>query len=184
MAFAHPGHYHPTGEGDEFDSLVAGLQHPLSGMDHMALALAIGWLAFALGGRKAMVPAISYLVAIIGGALVGRGYAAGAGLEAALACTLLGAGSFFLFGKSLNFGLVSTAAVAAGLVHGFAHGAESMAGVVFGVCVAGFVVSTAALLVLGGLLQYAGSKVPQRHAPRLAGATLLVMGVVSLIQVI
>ena len=182
MAFAHPGHYHPPGEADEFDSLVAGLQHPLSGLDHMALALAIGWLALALGGRKAIVPAVSFLVAIVGGALVGRGLAAGAGLEAALACTLIGAGSFFLAGKSPNFGLLSAVAVVAGSVHGFAHGAESMAGGFFGFCVAGFVLSTVGLMALGGFLNHLGSKVPRRHAPRLAGVTLLAMGGLSLIQ--
>jgi urease accessory protein len=184
VAFGHPGHYHPPGEIDEFDSLVAGFQHPFSGLDHMALALAVGWLVVALGGRKALVPAASFLMALVAGALIGRSFQGGAGLEVALACTLLGAGVLMFAGRMVKFHWLALATTLAGAVHGFAHGAEAIPGAAFGIYVAGFFAATAILVGLGAALKRVAAPSPRPFAPRLAGATLMAMGVISLFSLV
>lgn len=101
MLQGHPGHYHP-GEEDEFDAMTAGFVHPLTGMDHLLLALAAGWLALTWKKDRAAMPAGAFLIALVGGAFAGRGMTAGVGIEVALAVTVLAAGFAFL--KRFSFG--------------------------------------------------------------------------------
>lgn len=182
LANAHPGHYHPPGEIDEFESLSAGFIHPLTGMDHLILALAAGWLAFAWRGGKSSVPALTFLGSLAMGAFAGRGMEAGAGLEVALAVTLIAAGAAFFLGKKIHLGVFSIAASIAGLVHGFAHGAEAAGNADFLTYASGFLAGSALLVAMGGLLQMAASKLSQPLIPRIAGAALVAFGSVSLFQ--
>ncbi len=177
LAMAHPGHFHP-GEDDEFDAIVAGFLHPFSGLDHLVLAVAAGWLACALGKRDGRALAGAFLTAIAAGAVAGRGASAGSGLEIAIAITLLGAGAVLLGGRMPRIGLLAGAAAVAGFIHGFAHGAESMPVGSFGCCAAGFLAGTAALLGVGGGLHHAATRHPT--APRWAGIALLAMGSLAL----
>ncbi len=181
-AFAHPGHYHP-GEEDEFDSLAAGFMHPLDGLDHMLIALAAGWLAFAwLGGKSRAISLASFLGALGIGALIGRGLQAANGLEIAISLTLMLAGLAFVLGKSPAAPAFTAALAGAGLIHGFAHGAEAANSVVFPLYAAGFLCGTAILLMAGGGLHLAISKVRQPLIPRAAGLALLGLGSMSLVQ--
>ena len=182
LVMAHPGHVH-LGEGSAADALAAGFLHPFSGVDHLILAMAAGWLAFSRGSRRALLPVGAFLGALAAGAVSGHGVTAGAGLEIALACTLIGAGAVFLAGKMPKTGLFAAALAVAGFIHGFAHGAESVPGAAFALSVVGFVSGTAFFLGLGGVLQFAANRFP---APlvvaRLAGGVLLAVGSLGLVQ--
>src|SRR4051812_41627304 len=62
-AFAHPGHI-------ETSSFAAGVAHPLSGIDHIAVMIAVGLWAALNGGRALWVwPAAFVGVMLVGGAL-------------------------------------------------------------------------------------------------------------------
>ena len=182
LAMAHPGHF-GHGDASAFSSLISGFSHPFSGLDHMILAVAVGWLSFTLGARKAAVPAIAFLTALALGAFSGRGVSAGVGLEIGLAATLLAAGVVMIWGTLRKSGKLSLLALPAGFIHGFAHGAETLPNLSFSACAVGFVIATALLLGMGGLLHYASSyaRRPQ-FAIRLAGAAVIVLGAASLIQ--
>jgi urease accessory protein len=180
LAAAHPGHYHPPGEDDEFDALTNGFLHPLTGIDHLILAIAAGWLAFSWKGGKARIPLLAFLGAFAVGAVTGRGFQGSAVLEIALAATLIAAGAAFVFGKNLRFRILATALTAAGFIHGFAHGSEAAANIPFAAYATGFLTGTALLLAIGGALKIATVKAPL--APRLAGCALLIFGSASLIQ--
>ena len=181
LALAHPGHF--RSDGGAVDSFAAGFLHPFSGVDHLILAIAAGWLAFSLGSRKAILPVGAFLAALAAGAVAGQGVTGGAGLEIALACTLIGAGAVFLAGKVPQNGLFLAALVVAGFIHGFAHGSESIPSVAFGLSVIGFVSGTAFFLILGGFFHGVIKRIP---APvvvsRLAGVTLLTVGSLGLVQ--
>lgn len=181
MAMAHPGHY---GHGGAMPSLSSGFLHPLSGMDHMMLALAMGWLAFSLGAHRAKVPAISFLAALAVGALCGRWVSGGTGLKIAISVTILAAGGAMMRDQLSGLGTLSIVAVAGGLVHGLAHGAEALPSVSFLTYGIGLLVSTALLLGIGGLLHHAISR--SRHplmAIRAAGVVMLATGITSLIAI-
>lgn len=181
LAMAHPGHYHP-GEKDEFDTLVSGLFHPFSGLDHLLIALAAGGLAMALGKRLGRLAAAAFLVALAAGAFLGHGLAAGAGLEVAIACTLLGAGAGLLAGRLPPSALLIAALALVGGIHGYAHGAEAPRGIPLGMLVAGWLAGTGLLVGLGAVLHQAIVIRGRVWLPRLAGALLVAVGSASLVH--
>lgn len=181
IAMAHPGHH---GEGGALPSLASGFLHPLSGMDHMILALAIGWLAFSSGANRARLPAISFIAALAVGALCGRWISGGMWLEIAISVTILAAGGVMLRDRLRGLGMLSIVALAGGLVHGLAHGAEALPGVSFAIHVIGLLISTALLLGVGALLQRAFSRAGHPLvAIRVAGVVMIVAGVAFLITI-
>lgn len=182
IAAAHPGHYHPPGEEDEFDTFANGLLHPLTGADHLLLALATGWLAFSLGKGKARLPLSAFLIALAIGSWSGQGIHGGAILEVALAVTLLAAGALFGWRKNFQIASFAVAAGLGGFTHGFAHGAEAMPGTSFLTYSIGFIACTAMLAMTGGALHLATSRLAQPLVPRIAGCTLMVIGSALLIQ--
>lgn len=181
VAMAHPGHH---GDGGTLPSLASGFLHPLSGMDHMILALAMGWLVFSPGAHRAKLPALSFLAALVVGALCGRWISGGTVLEIAISLTIVTAGGVMTRDRLRGLGTLSIVAATGGLVHGLAHGAEALPGVSFATYVAGLLVSTALLLGAGGLLQHAFSRTGHPLVTvRLAGLFMIVAGVTSLIGI-
>lgn len=181
IAMAHPGHH---GDGSALPSLGSGFLHPFSGVDHMLLALAMGWLAFSLGVHRAKTPALAFLAALAAGALCGRWISGGTGLEIAISLTILAAGAAMVRDRLRGLGMLSIIAMAGGLIHGLAHGAEALPGVSFSTYVAGLLVSTALLLGVGGLLQHAFSRAGHPMvAIRVAGVAMIVAAVSSLIGI-
>ncbi|MEO6352311.1 MAG: HupE/UreJ family protein [Burkholderiaceae bacterium] len=168
IANAHPGH----GGG-----LMAGITHPLFGLDHVLAMVAVGVWAFQLGGRaKWLVPAsFVALMAVAGG--VGM---AGIGLpmvEIGIAASVL------ILGLLVAFSVRVTPAIGAGIValfaifHGHAHGAEMP---LLGMGSAwqyaiGFVAATAALHGLGRALGKGLNK--QGLVLRASGAVVAASGV-------
>jgi|GEM_PF-403260 len=179
---AHPGHYHPPGEEDEFDALTAGLAHPFSGVDHMLLSLAAGWIAFMPGAAKARVPFAAFLATMMAGAWIGRVLQGAAGLEIMIALTLLVAGAIFLLGHRAKRLVITAAISAAGFVHGFAHGAEATPQISFPAYSTGFLLGTAILMGIGCVIHKATARLNQLLIPRIAGGILMAAGSVALTQ--
>lgn len=143
-ALAHPGHPE-AGAG-----FMAGLLHPLSGLDHVLMIVAVSlWAAqVKTAGRMAVAASLGVFVAI--GALLPVAPLAGAGLEIAIALTVIGAGMLLAMGR--HWPAWTTASVAAlfALIHGFAHGAEGPAA--SPLYVPGVVAATAGLALVVSLL--------------------------------
>jgi urease accessory protein len=120
-ALAHPGH---DGAGASF---VAGVLHPLTGFDHVLMIVAVSaWAAMLKpAGRAVMAICLGAFVAI--GALMPVAPAAGAGLEAAIALTVIGAGVLLAAGRRMPLWATGSLAALFALIHGFAHGAEGPA---------------------------------------------------------
>lgn len=181
LAAAHPGHYHPPGEDDEFDAFTAGLLHPVSGLDHLLLALAVGWLFFSVSRSRAALPA-AFLGSLAIGAWTGIGLRGGAFLEIAIACTLLAAGAAIISAKYLKAAPVAAALCVAGAIHGFAHGSEAASNISFPSYGAGFLIGTALLVGLGAVVHLLAARSGGPLAPRIAGIGLLAAGTASLIH--
>lgn len=128
---AHPGHYHPEGDQvDEFDaeSFFSAVAHPFTGLDHMVAALAVGFLAYAMGRRLGLALAASFLGMLAVGSAVGR---AGLGvpfLEQGLALSVLGLGVMLMLYKNSSQTLRLGIVAAMGFWHGNAHGLENAGG--------------------------------------------------------
>ena len=140
IAYAHPGH----GIG-----VMAGMAHPLLGLDHVLAMLAVGVWAAQLGrSAKWLVPA-SFVLLMAVAACIGMAGVDLPVVEGGIATSVLLLGLLIAFSVNVN------PSVAAGIVgvfavfHGHAHGTEmSLQGAPwqFGV---GFVVTTAVLHGLG-----------------------------------
>jgi len=140
-AFAHPGH------GMGAAPFLAGLVHPLGGLDHVVAMAAVGlWTAF-LGGRVSWTVASGFTVGIVGGFALA---AAGISLpfvEAGVAASILVLGLLVAAAVRLPPGPSMLLAGLFAVFHGHAHGAEAPDGtLLFG---AGFLVSSAMLQAAG-----------------------------------
>jgi urease accessory protein len=136
-ALAHPGH----DEGGA--GFMAGLMHPLGGLDHVLMIVAVSIWAAQLrpAGRVVVAASLALFVAI--GALAPVAPLAGAGLEVAIALTVIGAGMLLAAGRRWPLWATASFAALFALIHGFAHGAEGPA--MRALYVPGLVVATAGL---------------------------------------
>lgn len=168
LAFAHPGH-------DE-SGLVAGISHPLGGLDHLLAMLAVGlWAAQQKGAARWALPCTFVGTMLIGGLLGFEGLALPA-LESAIAASVfaLGLAVALVVRPPLFVAMAATALFA--MFHGVAHGLElpemsSPWGYAMG-----FVAATAALHAVG----YAAVRLlPAAATPlvRMAGALSAATGV-------
>ncbi|WEF35031.1 HupE/UreJ family protein [Pseudoduganella chitinolytica] len=133
-ALAHPGHVDGAG-------FVAGLLHPLTGIDHLLALLAIGIWSARQPAR--LLPAV--VVALAVGAGVGVAGLRLPALEGGIALSVLVAGA--LVAAAVRLPALAACAIMAGfaLWHGNAHGLElSRAS-----AIAGFLLASAALLMAG-----------------------------------
>ena len=173
LALAHAGdasHAHA--------SLVDGLLHPFTGLDHLAAMLAVGvWSALAV--RPVWLAPLAFVALLVAGAVAGLMGLAMPGVEPMIAASLLVLGLLVAWRRQMP------AVAAAGLAglfaffHGAAHGVELGAHGGQWAALVGMVLATAALHIAGITL---GHAVVQRHrwialatglATALLGATLL-----------
>lgn len=176
-ALAHVGPHAGLGQTG---SLLDGLVHPLTGLDHILAMVMVGVLAVRLGGRAMVLLPASFLGLMTVGGILG---VAGIDLpfvEIGIALSVL------VLGLAIAADVRAPPVAAALLVglfalaHGHAHGAEmpeSAGGLAYGV---GFVMATAVLHGLGlglgvllGRLEGAGG----RAALRLGGGAAAMAGI-------
>jgi urease accessory protein len=172
VAFAHPGHI-------ESNSLLAGLIHPFSGLDHLLAMTAVGLFAAHLGGRALWAVPASFVVMMALGGIFGA-----AGVSLPLAETAI-ALSVLVFGFVIFTGMTPPVLAAMALVgifaifHGHAHGTEmpvTGSGVLYG---AGFMAATALLHGFGITLGLAigwFDEAPRRRAMQACGAAIGLIG--------
>ncbi len=139
-----------TGAG-EVSGLTYGLMHPIGGLDHVLAMVAVGVLAYLLGGAALWGLPLGFLAAMAaGGALALAGFALPF-VEAGIGLSVVVIGAMVALGRSTP-GLLAAALTAVFAVfHGAAHGTEMPAtasGLSYGI---GFIAATA-LLHAGGML--------------------------------
>lgn len=158
-ALAHPGHGPESG-------LMAGLLHPMSGIDHLLALLAVG--LWSRQQRQGMVLAPTFLVMMALGAASSGGVHLPA-LELSIAATVILLGALAACAPRLQKRLPPQVAVltvgACAFVHGLAHGNE-LAGMASG---AGFILASLGLMLVGAL--------PTERLGRWCGAAIGTAGV-------
>jgi urease accessory protein len=168
IAFAHPGH------GD--NGLMAGISHPIGGLDHLLAMLAVGlWAAQQKGAARWALPCTFIGIMLLGGLLGFEGLDLPA-LESGIAASVLALGLAVALAVRPPLSVAVGATALFALFHGVAHGLELPDMSSPWAYAVGFVVATAALHGLG----YAVVRVlPQAAAPvvRLAGAVSAATGV-------
>ncbi|ABE50031.1 HupE/UreJ family protein [Methylobacillus flagellatus] len=166
LAFAHPGH--------ESQGLVAGFMHPLTGLDHLLVMLAVGMWAGRIGGAaRWQLPATFVAVMALGAVIGMAGYRLPA-IETLLAASVMALGALLVVSlrlpRTLQAGLVALFA----LFHGIAHGSELAASQGLAVML-GMLAATALLHVLGLAVSSRRLQLPEMvHS--VFGCTMVVLG--------
>ncbi|HEY4210801.1 MAG TPA: HupE/UreJ family protein [Steroidobacteraceae bacterium] len=142
-ALAHPGHPSLS------DGFGAGLAHPWSGLDHLLAMTLVGFAAARLGGRALWaLPACFILLMCAGAAAAMFGYSPPF-VEAGIIASLAGLGLLVAFAPRLPLAAALPLVGLFAVFHGAAHGLEAEHNTSFGLYVAGFATSTAALHGIG-----------------------------------
>lgn len=170
-AMAHTGH--------EVAGFFQGILHPLSGADHLLVMLAVGLMAAGRSSKvKAAVPA-AFLLAMVAGTLLAVAGLALPFVEQGIVVSVVAAG--VLLALAVRFSLIAGIAVAAGfaLFHGLAHGAELPLTANPVAYIAGFMISTSALLMAGTRLGQLAESYSLGMISRIAGVAVAAFGVLA-----
>ncbi|AAC06859.1 HupE/UreJ family protein [Aquifex aeolicus] len=164
FAFAHPGHFHGV---NPFNS---GLIHPLTGLDHLSVMVAVGLLGSYYAGKKAFLPALTFVSFMTLGSILGLLGVSVPFVESGiiLSVALMG---ILLFAKDLKLSYVLPLIGIFGILHGVAHGYEAPQTLHPVYYVLGFVLSTAALHFTGLLF----GKALKEKLVRVSGLLLLAL---------
>lgn len=167
LALAHPGHAH--------NGLLAGLGHPLFGLDHLLAMLAVGlWAAQQSGGARWLLP-LAFLASLLVGGLLGFAGLSLPLLESGIATSVLALGLLVALAVRPPLALAAGLTALFALAHGMAHGLELPAQASPAGYALGFMLASAALHACGlALVRW----LPQAAAPlvRLAGAGAALSG--------
>jgi len=169
-AAAHVGDARATG-------LLAGLTHPISGLDHVLAMIAVGLWGAQLGAPAVwLLPVTFPIVMAVGGTLALVGVKL-PGVEIGIALSALLLGAMVL--REARPPLAAAAALVGvfAIFHGHAHGSELGAGDSAVLYSMGFVIATGCLHAAGIALGLIGRWPRGRIALRTAGAVVALAGV-------
>lgn len=173
---AHPVHGLATAS-----PLLAGLAHPLFGIDHLLALLAVGiWSARAgLRGQgiPPWMPPALFTTGLLTGVAAGLVFAPLQGTETLIASTVLLLGVLVAVGLRLSASVALPAMLLFAMLHGMAHGHEAPAGdalaFALGVCISSLVLQCAGLALGSWLQRHAGARRGIGGMVALAGLALL-----------
>lgn len=161
VAFAHPGH--------DSSGLLAGIAHPVTGLDHLLAMLAVGlWAAQQKGMARWALPVTFVGTMLLGGVLGFEGLQLPF-METGIAASVLALGLLVAVAVRPPVAVAMALTALFALAHGVAHGLELPEVASPWGYAAGFVAATAALHAAGyGLVR----ALPSAAAPlvRIAGA--------------
>jgi urease accessory protein len=168
-AFAH--------NGEHTSGLMFGLQHPISGLDHILAMIAVGLIAFMVGGKSKILLPIMFVISMIVGSALGASGLDFPFIEQGIIVSDFVLGAVLLLAIRLpnviNYSMISIFA----LFHGFAHGVEvpkDSNGLTYG---AGFVIATIGLHILGLTTGYIAQNYDiktQKLMYRMSGALVII----------
>ncbi len=165
-----------TGAGT-VDGLLHGIQHPLSGLDHLCAMLAVGLFAAQRGGRALWLVPLTFVgVMLVGGLLGATGFTLPL-VEQGIVASVLVLG--LLVAATIRMPLAASAAVvgAFALLHGHAHGTEIPSTASGAAYALGFTVAAASLHLAGIGIGVASQRLNAGYAARAAGAAIAAFGV-------
>jgi urease accessory protein len=174
-ALAHTGHAAAGG-------LASGFLHPLGGLDHVLAMVAVGLLAWNLGGRALWLVPFAFVAAMAAAGAIGMAGTALPLVELGIGLSVVAIGGLVALGLRLPTALAMGIAAVFAIFHGHAHGTEmdpTASGLAYGL---GFAAATALLHATGilaglglGRLAAGGGALS-----RASGAAIAALGVLIL----
>jgi urease accessory protein len=157
-------------------SFAAGVGHPLGGLDHITVMIAIGLWAALKGNRALWVWPLTFVgVMLVGGAL-GMAHVPVPFVEPGILASVVALGLLVALAVDLPVAVGALIIGGFAVFHGHAHGsevAENVGGIEY---MAGFAVATATLHLTGIGFALLMSRANMRPAIRAAGAICVAIG--------
>ena len=143
-----------TGEGS-VNGLVDGILHPLMGIDHLLVMLAVGLWSMLRGGKVWWLPACFLVMMTMGACLNFIGFV-WLSADYAVAFSVLFSGLLILINPQLTNRLASVLIAIFALLHGYVHAGELPMGIQAIDYSIGFLFSTGLLHLLGMAIGFLG----------------------------
>jgi urease accessory protein len=156
---------------------MAGFGHPYSGLDHIAVMIAVGLWAALKGGRALWLWPCAFVGVMLIGGLLGMTQVPVPFVEPAILASVVVFGLLVVLAIDLPVWLGAAIAGLFAVFHGHAHGsevAETVGGIEY---MAGFGLATASLHAVGLGIALTLSGVRLRPLVRLVGAGCVLLGV-------
>jgi len=167
-------------EAGQAAGFLAGLAHPVSGLDHVLAMIAVGLWGAVLGLPAIWVLPVAFpLVMALGGLMGLLGFPL-PGVEVGIAVSAIVLGVMVLAEVRPPLWLAAAIVAFFAVFHGHAHGRELPAGASALLYSLGFVIATGLLHAAGILLGVAHRWAAGRHAVRIAGGGVALAGLVFL----
>jgi urease accessory protein len=129
----------------------SGLIHPLTGIDHILAMLAVGAWSAQLGGRAILGVPAAFVGFMSLGAVLGTAGISLPFVQGGIAISVIILGCAIAAGCRMSSLVAGTAVAVFGTYHGFSHGVEVTGVSGHASYVAGFLVTTAGLHVMGAV---------------------------------
>jgi urease accessory protein len=168
-AFAHVGH-------GETSSFAAGIAHPLGGIDHVAVMIAVGLWAALKSGRALWLWPVAFVGVMLAGGALGMAHVALPFVEPAILASVVTLGVLVALAVELPVAVGAAIVALFALFHGHAHGtevAENMSGLEY---MAGFALATATLHAVGIGFAQLMARCALRPLIRAAGGVCALIG--------
>lgn len=158
--------------GMEVSGFIAGILHPLTGFDHLLAILAVGLWASQMGNKSLWTLPSTFVVVMVLAALLPAIGIAIPYVETGILLSILVFGGLVAAALPMSLSIVIVGCFA--LFHGYAHGAE--ASVISATYIAGFALSTSALLASGVGLGMSLRQLNVEKITRFAGGMIAMTG--------
>jgi len=123
LCLVSPSLYAHTG-GHIDHSLISGLLHPLTGIDHLLVLMAVGWIAAKQGGKAVLAFPAIFLALMAAGALLNVVAVQIPFIEAFIALSLVAFGLLVTISQKQQSKILFLGISFFALFHGYAHAAE------------------------------------------------------------
>ena len=154
-----------------------GLQHPFTGLDHLAAMLAVGFWS-ALSARRLWSGPLAFAAMLLAGAVMGLAGMALPAVEPMIAASLLVLGLLVALRTRLPAALAASLVGLFAIFHGVAHGTELAGAANILASLSGMLLATLALHAIG--LGLGLSFRPSTWGSRLAGTGVAALGLTLL----
>jgi urease accessory protein len=171
--------------GEHTSGLLYGIQHPISGLDHILVMIAAGLIAYLIGGKAKLLLPLMFIVSMIIGSLLGISGVNLSFIQPVILLSSFVLGSILLFLLKLpnivNYSMI----VIFAFFHGLSHGVEAPKSLNSLNYIVGFVLTTLSLHIIGLIIGYIAQNFNvkiQSIMYRLAGVLILLVSTWILIK--
>jgi urease accessory protein len=165
-------------------SFMAGFAHPYSGLDHIAVMIAVGLWAALKGGRALWVWPCAFVGVMLIGGLLGMMHRPMPFVEPGILASVVALGLLVALAVDLPVWLGAAIVGVFAIFHGHAHGSEVAENIGGAEYMIGFAFATASLHAIGLSVALALNSAKMRPVVRLAGAACVMLGIALVFELV